>query len=295
MQLKMKKSTFGRTKDGTKAQLFRIPNNTEDYIEVSTYGCAIKGIFIHNREGKLQNVFCGMETLRNYELSVMGNGSIVGAVSKSSPSAAHAHKVWDVAEVGENFVFLTCRESAEESGCGCEVTIGVQIMWVNLNRLIVDAYVTPEKDAEISLECRCFFKLQEAERDGYGLRTFAQEVIGEDGPMGKTENTPFRNLSFQPLPHEVTFLSRDPQIKPMAELASTQSQITISAYSSMVSLLAKKAEELGGVEIQQGMHHAVFLKSGETLTGRVIYGFDKLYSKDEVENPEPTPFSALCK
>lgn len=295
MQLKMEKSTFGRTKDGTQVQLFRIPNNTEDYVEVSTYGCAIKGIFIHNREGKMQNVFCGMETLKEYELSAKGNGSIVGAVSKNSSSAAHSHKVWDVAEVGENFVFLTCRESAEESGCGCEVTIGVQIMWVNLNRLIVDVYVTPKKDTEISLECRCFFKLQETEGDSYALRTFAPELIEDDGSLKKAENTPFGNLSFQPLPREVTFISHDLQIKPMAELANTQSHITISAYSSMFSLLARKAEELGGVEIQQGMQHAVFLKSGETLTGRVIYGFDKLYSKDEVENPEPTPFSALCK
>ena len=51
---------------GTEVSLFRIPNSTNDYIEVSDYGCTIKGIHVHGKDGKLHNVLCGYETLEEY-------------------------------------------------------------------------------------------------------------------------------------------------------------------------------------------------------------------------------------
>ena len=118
-------TAFGTTTSGEEAALFRIPNNTGDYIEISNYGWTICKICIHNAEGKIQNVLCGYETLPEYEAF---NG-FVGAVLCSAKTA---HKVWDIQEVGNNYVFFSCAVPEEETEVGCALTVGAKVMWVNL-------------------------------------------------------------------------------------------------------------------------------------------------------------------
>ena len=130
---------FG-TVDGAEVSIFRIPNNTNDYIEVSDYGCTIKGIHIHGRDGQMHNVLCGYDTLEEYQTGRLDLGAVTGTLNGHPLPTAHRH--WNVEEVGENHLFLSCRLPAESTPAGIACAVGARVMWVNLNRIVIDLFAT---------------------------------------------------------------------------------------------------------------------------------------------------------
>ena len=111
---------------GTEVSLFRIPNSTNDYIEVSDYGCTIKGIHVHGKDGKLHNVLCGYETLEEYQVGGLELGAVTGTLN--GQPLPTAHRLWNVEEIGENHLFLSCRLSAEDTPAGIACALGARIM-----------------------------------------------------------------------------------------------------------------------------------------------------------------------
>lgn len=289
MEQKIVQSVFGETKNGQQVYLFHIPNNTNDYIEVSNYGCTIKSIHIHDRQGEMRNVLRGYETLAEYEQAATGLGAVCDGLS-SQLSGALAHKIWNVEETGGNYVFLSCQVDEEESGLGTALTFGAKIMWVNLNRIVIDLFAAAENGAVMAPGCNLVFQLPGG--DGYTLRTFCpQAAVGEQ--MVPVENTAYAEMNFVPLTEEPQiFVSPQEEMKPMAELANRAAGLTISAYGNMDSLICAALPD-HGVQMNQFMLHGVELKRGESFSGRMIYGFDRLYTEEELENPEPSPFSAF--
>ena len=293
MEQSIKAIPFGVTADGQAVQLFRIPNSTNDYIEVSTYGCTLKSVFIHNRRGALQNLLVGFETLAEYEQASAPVCAIAAGFGDGSYQRLLARKVWKVEEIGDNYVLLSCATSEKESGCA--MTVGARIMWVNLNRLVVDLYVTPEKQAAVNFTCQFPFRMLEGGgMDGYVVRTFCPTALveGETSPIG---DTPYADMAFQSVDgSSVTFISGDDEVKPMAELANVQAGLAVSVYGNLSSVCVEPQPQMGAVLINQTMMREVALDGGETLAGRVIYGFDKLLTKEELENPEPCCSGAFC-
>jgi len=296
MEQKIETAAFGTTKNQETVRLFHIPNNTNDYIEVSSYGCTIKSICVHNRKGVLQNLLRGFDTLAEYETSDAGIGAVLGSCTPTGQVSPLIHKVWDVADVGSNFIFLSCRVTAEECGCGCGLAMGARIMWVNLNRLVIDLYLTPEKDLSLHCACKLPFALTEDHTlEHYVVRTFCPRKLSPDGRSESVSGTAYGDLAFQPLGKEPeVFVYDDENMKPMAELANTEAGMTISAYGTMPSIEVIPDAALGCVSLNQALMENVSLKAGESFTSRVIYGFDRLYTKEEMENPEPSPFGAFC-
>lgn len=289
MEQKITQTTLGKTENGETAILFRIPNHTNDYIELTNYGCAVKSICVHDRRGTLRNILRGFETLEECRRAESNSGAVIDRLSPAL-SAHLAHRVWDIKEVGTNYVFFTCQVSEAESGLRTALTVGARIMWVNLNRIVIDLFVSPERDALVSPECKLVFHLADGER--YTLRTFCPQVVsgGRTLPAGETG---YADMAFLPLSDgETAFFSPLEEMKPMAELTGGTAGLTVSAYGDMDSITAEK---LPGdqVSLSQFMQNGLHLKSGESFSCRVIYGFDPLYTQDEVENPEPSPFSAF--
>lgn len=260
--------------EGTNAKLFRIPNNTDDYIEITNWGCRMKSIYIHNRLGSLQNVLCtsGMETVASW-------APVVGAASCPRLEDFLTRQLWEVGEVGTNHVFFSCTASAKETGLPYEVKVGAKITWVNLNRLIVDLYLTPQQEQTLNLTTGLPFRLSD-DRETYIARTFCSmvETNGEFIPVDKTH---YREISFNPVQAgEQRFQSLQEDIKPMMELASTTAGLAISAYGTPSIISCRTLKTSGGVSLQF-VGRPELLQAGETLTERVIYGFDPLF--DEVE------------
>jgi hypothetical protein len=294
MEQKIETAMFGTTNNQETVRLFHIPNNTNDYIEVSSYGCTIKNICVHNRKGALQNLLRGFDTLEEYEKSDAGIGAIMEICTPAGKILSLTHKIWDVVDIGSNFVFLSCKATAEE--CGCGLALGARIMWVNLNRLVIDLYFTSEKDLSLHCACNLPFQLTEDHAlEHYVVRTFCPQKLHPDGSREPVSGTAYGDLAFQPLGKKPeVFVYDDENMKPMAELANTEAGMTISAYGTMSSIEVIPDAALSCVRLNQTLMENVSLKAGESFTSRVIYGFDRLYTKEEMENPEPSPFSAFC-
>ncbi|MFR9223979.1 MAG: hypothetical protein ACLVKN_20015 [Flavonifractor plautii] len=181
---------------GTEVSLFRIPNSTNDYIEVSDYGCTIKGIHVHGKDGKLHNVLCGYETLEEYQVGGLELGAVTGTLN--GQPLPTAHRLWNVEEIGENHLFLSCRLSAEDTPAGIACALGARIMWVNLNRIVIDLFAT-RKDACLALTSiwSCGSGPPEL---GYTLRTFCPEVLldGQRRPVSQSDYAEMTFVPWQP-------------------------------------------------------------------------------------------------
>ncbi len=125
-------------------------------------------------------------------------------------------------------------------------------------------------------------------------RTFCSTTLVE-GELCPIRDTPYADMAFQPVDwFSVTFISGDDKVKPMAELANVQAGLTVSAYGNLSPLRVEPQPQLGHVLAIQSMMREATLGGGETLSGRVIYGFDKLLIKEELENPESSCFGVFC-
>lgn len=291
MEQKVISTHFG-TVDGAEISLFRIPNSTNDYIELSNYGCTIKSIHVHGKNSQMQNVLCGYETLEGYQSGQLALGAVIGTLN--GYPLPTAHKVWNVEEVGDNYLFLSCKLSAEETPAGIACAIGARIMWVNLNRIVIDLFATPEKDAVVTLVSNLVLRLQDDPAfEGYTLRTFCPELLSGDQRLPVAQSD-YAEMAFAPLTGGVqTFISASEDMKPMAELAHTPAALTVSAYSNMNAIQVEPQPLVNGVRVQPIMLDGTALQAGQSFAGRIICGFDRLYSKEDLENPVPSPFSAF--
>ncbi|MCX4371493.1 hypothetical protein [uncultured Oscillibacter sp.] len=274
---------FGTTRNGESVSLFRIPNSTNDYIELSTYGCALKSVCIHTSDGSMQNVLAEPSSLAEDEASPAFRGVV--SLEDSELSGALSHAVWNVAETGENHVFLTCRVRA---GTG-EIAVGARVMWVNLNRLVMDLFVTPEHDAALNICSELMLRAGSA--GGYALRTFCPKYRA-GGEWQTVAQSPYRDLQFQSLTGAVCFSAPEGSgVGPMAELTEPAVQTAISIYGNLP--LVSVTPRADSVQILQTLAEPAALQGGQTCCGRIIFGFDRLFTAEELTNPAPSPFSAF--
>ena len=56
----------GKSRSGKSVWSFRIPNSTNDYIELSTYGCSLQGLYVHDGDGALRSLIREMGALEGY-------------------------------------------------------------------------------------------------------------------------------------------------------------------------------------------------------------------------------------
>lgn len=279
MSQTVKKEVFGTTEQGQEVLLFRIPNNTNDYIEVTNYGCSIRGIYVHNNQGVIQNVTWGGKSLSEYEKT---NPS---TIFSGKLGAALAHKVWDVVDVGENYVFMASQCGADEAGLPSAVKVGCHMMWVNLNRLVIDLFVTPAKAVELPLSTQI---LVDADKfKDLKIRSFCPQVMApgkEPCPVGETK---YADMQFSDVDGAAdTFVSGHEEIKPMAELADMEAGMYLSAYTTLSALRLEKEAASGAVRLVQEACQPVALGGGVSFTARAIYGVDYLRPQPASEEEE---------
>ena len=266
---------------------FRIPNSTNDYIELSTYGCSLQGVYVHDGDGALRSLIREMGALEGYEASGESYASLLGGMGGVPEELAH--QVWDVAEQVDNYVFLTCQ--CIPKGTDCEIKAGVRVMWVNLNRLVADFFFTPEKDLSLTWSSKLLVRANKQELPSYQIRSFCPQVALPNQKAVPVTETEFGDQQFGAVAG-VSFLHTDDAVKPMAELARSETGMHLSAYSSFHGLQAKPVVQPDGIQLIQWTD--VCLKGGESFVGRVIYGIDYLHAQQETDvNEEPNPFSAF--
>ena len=279
MSQTIKQEVLGTTKQGQEVLLFRIPNNTNDYIEVTNYGCAICGIYVHNNQGKLENTVWGGTSLAEYE------ACNPGTIFAGPLGRALAHKVWDVADVGDNYVFLASQCDAGESGCSSAVKVGARIMWVNLNRLVIDLFLTPGQGTQLTFGTQL---LVDADKHApLQVRSFCPQVSVAGAAPIPTEESPYAAMVFSDAAGmKDTFLSTSEEIKPMAELAVPGEGLFLSAYTTLSALRLETCDQPKAVRLVQETDQPVPLGGGVSFTARAIYGVDYLRPQPASEEEE---------
>ena len=74
----MKKSVFGKTKDGREAHLFTLSNKSGMQVVISDFGGTVVSIKVPDRNGKIGDVVLGYDTLAGYQEGTASFGGTVG-------------------------------------------------------------------------------------------------------------------------------------------------------------------------------------------------------------------------
>lgn len=258
---------------------FTIPNQTGDYVELTNLGGAVFGIHIHKLDGIMENLSPEPNSILNYRQGTLLSGELGRILSD---------KVWDIAEEGENNVLLTCGLPAEETVAGTDLRIGLNVMWVNLNRLIIDYFVTPKDKTNFKFATN--LDLASSERT-FLLRSFCPAVLKKSGEQIKAEDSEYKELTFAAIDFNASFLYEDEKMKPMIELSDKESKLRISVYSTLSQARMEKTSE-HVLSVTCDEKDGVALEAGETLAHRMIFGFD--YIEETAEEDTEPPIFPFC-
>ncbi len=285
----IKKALFFKDGEGKEAWLFRIPNNTGDYVDVSNYGARICGIHVHGENMSMQSLldeaFIKESFVKTHTAGCLF-GSNIGRVASD--------KIWDIAEEGDNYVLFSCK-IPEGEAADSELTLGCHIMWVNLNRLIVNYFVSAKEDTEVDLESRIYLGASDRKMS---LRSFCHKIQDIKLSEKDVSESEYKELAFVPFKeHSPRFLSESDEIKPMLELAEDDGLLHYSVYSTLqvASVEEESAGNVSSSVFRLNSKSKEVLKAGETLTEKVILGIDFIEIPEEDDGQEPDPFEAFLK
>ena len=76
--LEVKKSVFGKTKDGREAHLYTLANKSGIQVVISDFGGTVVSIKVPDRNGKIADVVLGYDTLSGYQEGTASFGGTVG-------------------------------------------------------------------------------------------------------------------------------------------------------------------------------------------------------------------------
>ncbi len=277
----IKKEILHDTQSGTPVCRFKIPNQTGDYVELTNLGCSISGIHIRRLDGRMENIAASAD--KAVPASSLPNGSLWG----SALGRALSGKVWEIAEEGENQVLLTCECLAEENDYHVDLRLGLQVTWVNLDRLILDYFITPK--ADIDLDFAANLDVANSDRT-FAVRSFCPTVLRASGERCPVQETEYNDLSFVPLQTADRFVNGSEEIKPMVELSDTSSDLRISVYTTLAAVQISARQ--GTLSVVGSDETNIELHAGETLANRMIFGFDYVaVVTPEDDDAEPSPFA----
>ncbi len=265
----IKKDILRYDQSGAPICRFTIPNQTGDYVELTNLGCKVSGIHIHKLDGFMENIAAASGC-------TLWSGSLGSCLSD---------KVWEIAEESDNSVLLTFEFPAGENSFHVDLRLGLQVTWVNLDRLIVDYFITPKDNSLIDFETN--LDIANSSRAFY-LRSFCPVVLRNSGEKCDVQGTEYRELDFVPLHDADRFIHFDEEIKPMVELSDKDSALRISVYSTLPMIRTASLPDTLSIICSEDS--SMELHAGETLANRMIFGFD--YIEDvNPDDTEPSPFT----
>lgn len=84
--MSIKKTVFGKTKDGETASLYTLKNNSGMTVVFSDYGATIVNVLVPDAKGNIEDVVLGYDNLEQYTKNAPGFGSFIGR---------HANRIGD--------------------------------------------------------------------------------------------------------------------------------------------------------------------------------------------------------
>ncbi|WPR73141.1 aldose epimerase family protein [Flavobacterium sp. NG2] len=189
--MKATQSNFGKI-GNTDIHLFRLQNANGTEVTVTNYGATITSILIPNKEGKLENIACGFDTLDGYfseaytanapyfggtigrycsqikDASFELNGKKYNLAKNCGENNLHGGKVgfdkkiWNAEILDSNAVAsvkMTLLSENLEEGFPGDVNTTVTFTLTDANELRIDYSATPTEDTPLSLTNHTYFNL----------------------------------------------------------------------------------------------------------------------------------------
>jgi aldose 1-epimerase len=218
---------FGKLPDGHAIDRFTLTNSSGMQVQAITYGAIITSIRVPDRNGKMDDVVLGYDTLDPYVRNPSYFGAIVGRyanriangkftldgkeyvlATNNRPNHLHGgtkgfdKQVWD-AKVGDSSrgatVSFTYRSVDGEEGYPGTVNTTVSYTLTDKNELIVEYRATTDKATPFNLSQHSYFNLTGASRDvlDHEVTMFADRITPTDatmiptGELASVEGTPF--------------------------------------------------------------------------------------------------------
>jgi aldose 1-epimerase len=224
---KVTRMEFGKLPDGHAIDRFTLTNSSGMQVQAITYGAIITSIRVPDRNGKMDDVVLGYDTLDPYVRNPSYFGAIVGRyanriangkftldgkeyvlATNNRPNHLHGgtkgfdKQVWD-AKVGDSSrgatVSFTYRSVDGEEGYPGTVNTTVSYTLTDKNELIVEYRATTDKATPFNLSQHSYFNLTGASRDvlDHEVTMFADRITPTDatmiptGELASVEGTPF--------------------------------------------------------------------------------------------------------
>ena len=181
------RAAFGRTAEGTAVDVYTLTNANGMEVRAITYGAFIVSLRTPDRQGKLDDIVLGFDTLAEYEKSPSHMGSVIGRYGNRIANARftldgkayalaandgvnHIHGgvkgfdryVWSAAEVrkgGNAGVAFTLVSPDGDEGYPGRLKTTVTYTLTPKNELVVDYVATTDKPTLVNLTQHSYFNL----------------------------------------------------------------------------------------------------------------------------------------
>lgn len=223
----MEMKEYGQTEEGP-AQLFTLKNSNGMTVEITNYGGIITRLFVLDRNGTLDDVVLGFDSLAGYQSEHPYFGAIIGRYGNriakgkfsidgkaytlainNDPNALHGgptgfHKrLWKAGEIkGDGYVGLELSRVSKdmEEGYPGNLSVMVRYLLNNRNELLIEYEATTDQPTVVNLTNHSYFNLKGAGKGdilGHELMIAADKFTPVDktliptGELRPVEGSPF--------------------------------------------------------------------------------------------------------
>jgi len=183
----LKKESFGRTWDGESVELYELTNSNGMQARITTYGAAVVSLNVPDRNGQIDDVVLGFETLEGYLKGDCFFGAIIGRCANrirkgrvtvngadyklaTNEGENHLHGgvkgfdkvVWRESPVqtqAESSVELIYLSPDDEEGYPGNLSVKVVYTLTERNELRIDFHATCDQDTIVNLTNHSYFNL----------------------------------------------------------------------------------------------------------------------------------------
>lgn len=184
----MAKKVFGTTKSGETAYLYEITNKNGMKAVMTDFGAILVSLFVPDKDGKLDDVVLGYDTLEGYEANPSFFGAVIGPSANRIAGAAFeidgqtynipvndgknnlhsdiragVHKRMWKAEEGENFVKFSIESSDLDMGFPGNKVMSITYTLTDENEIKLHYEATSDKNTVMNLTNHSYFNLAGAD------------------------------------------------------------------------------------------------------------------------------------
>lgn len=185
--MRIETQSFGNYQ-GEDVKVFSLKNENGMEVKITNYGAIITSILVPNKDGEIQNIACGFDTLDGYfdDKYVTNSPYFGGTIGRYCSQIKDAKftlngkgyslntncgdnnihggvvgfdkKIWSVKEL-DNGLEMSLYSKDLEEGFPGNVTVSVTFILTADNKLTIDYVATPDKDTPLSLTNHTYFNL----------------------------------------------------------------------------------------------------------------------------------------